>query len=369
MSTTFTETSRRFIPLDIIKAIGVFMMILMHVFIMYGSESTIYFNNFSQYLLFFIEGIGAPIFVFSMGVSIFLSKDKSIRQVFTRGLKLFVLGYILNFLKFYPTIKVFQVFPEALFTETHRVNDFKGFVEFLLIADILQFAGLAFIIGSVLKKIIEKIPLLGVLLSIIIFVVSPYLYIHDPDYILSLFYGKGFNVYFPLFPWLGFVLLGMSIGYYIRKFVNGKHLKTLFYLLLTSGCLLYLLGLYSIDFNLKKYFSTDYYHKETNVLLMYSGQIMVIFSLMYLVHKYLSEKMIAFSIFSSKNVTTLYVIQWILIYWGWYFVEYQSQSWNGVIVSFLIVSLLTFSITFLKNYLQKLLYERRNCRTVIAGEK
>ena len=363
------EVFKRFIPIDIVKAIGVFIMILIHVLIMYGSENTIYFNSFSQYVIFIIEGIGAPVFVFAMGASIVLSKEKGTKPILSRGLKLFLLGYILNFFKFFLTIRVFQVFPEALFIETNRTNDFNGLIEFLLIADILQFAGIAYVICSILKKYIEKIPFLGIFLAIVIFVASPYLYQKDPNYLLSLIYGKGFKVYFALFPWLGFVLVGMSVGFYIKIFSLKKRLNNLFYIFFIIGFVLYVLGLFSFNFEFKNYFATDYYHKPTNILLMYCGQILLLFSVMYFIHDYLSKSIISFIIFCSKNVTTLYIFQWVIIYWGWYFVSYQSQTWQTLFICFLIVSLLTFAMTFLKNYLQKLIYERRNFRTVVTSKK
>ncbi|WP_292009877.1 heparan-alpha-glucosaminide N-acetyltransferase domain-containing protein [Chryseobacterium sp.] len=339
---------QRFIAIDIIKTIAVFIMILLHVLIMYGSESTIY-NNFSKWLLFIIEGLGAPVFIFSMGASILLSGKKTANQILKRGAQLFVMGYILNLLKFYPTIKILQVFPEALFKETHRVNDTEGLIGFLLLGDILQFAAIAYIICSFIKPYILRAPYLGAILSVAIFIIAPLLYdIGSSNYLLNFIYGKNFQVYFPLLPWIGFAFLGLLIGCQINISQHRNELPKLFLSLSFIGIILLFFGWRSINYSLTQYFSTDYYHRPGGVLMMYCGELLLLFSIAYFASQKLSYSAILFLKFCSNNVTSIYIIQWILVCWGWYFFAYGSQPWNVIILIFLTISAITFGLTYFK---------------------
>ncbi|WP_276680829.1 heparan-alpha-glucosaminide N-acetyltransferase domain-containing protein [Empedobacter brevis] len=338
----------RFIPIDVIKTIAVFIMIFIHVLIMYASEATI-LSNFSKWLLFILEGIGAPAFIFCMGVSIVLSDKKNAATILKRGIKLFITGYILNILKFYPTIKLLQVFPEAFFTDTNRLNDTEGLIGFLLIGDILQFAAIAYIICSFIMPYIRLFPYLGIILCISIFIIAPQLYHYEnSSYLLSFIYGKSHQVYFPLFPWIGFSFLGLSIGIWIENLKLKQKISYLFLFLTVVGVILFISGFHSFDYSINQYFSTDYYHRTTGILIMYSGELLLLLSLIYFVSYKLSKEALRFFVFCSKNVTNIYIIQWILIYWGWYFVSYRSQSWDTLSLCFMIITALTFSLSYLK---------------------
>ncbi|WP_300489155.1 heparan-alpha-glucosaminide N-acetyltransferase domain-containing protein [Flavobacterium sp.] len=338
----------RFIPIDMLKTMAVFIMILTHVLIMYASEATI-LTDFTKWLLFIVEGIGAPAFVFCMGVSIVLSGKKNTGDILKRSIKLFITGYLLNILKFYPTIKVLQVFPEALFTETQRQNDTEGLIGFLLVGDILQFAAIAYVICHFVMPYVRRFSYLGVLLCTGIFITAPYFYNYEnTDYFLSFLYGTSFNVYFPLLPWIGYAFLGLSVGFWINNMTLKTEQHRFFLYLAIAGGLLFIAGFGSFDFNIEHYFTTDYYHRTTGILAMYSGELFLFLSAMYFIAYKLPGQMIRFFTFCSQNVTNIYIIQWVLIYWGWYFISYGSQTWSTLVLWFILITGLTFSLTYLK---------------------
>lgn len=347
----------RWFVLDVIKTVAVFFMILAHVGVMYGDSSVLQESTLTKVLVFVGEGIGAPAFIFSMGVAIVLGRQKETSKIISRGVLLFVIGYVLNFLKFYPTIEIFEIFPEALFKETDRVNDIDGLISFLLIADILQFAGIAYVICSLLYKFCStKIRIVSFLLVIPFISLAPILYSEEyasSNYILQMIYGNNHQVYFPIFPWLGFTFLGMGVGDIYKK--NIKAFAAVVKYLLLMGVIFLFFGVFLIRRDFNYYFGVDYYHRGLGALIMYCGQLLSVVSLYHFIVPILlkSKKLKTLVLFCSSNVTIIYIIQWILVYWCWYFIPYYSQPWSKIWFYFFLFSVITLSMTYGITYLTK----------------
>lgn len=333
------------------KTMAIFLMLLAHVALMYGTPAAIA-SDLSYWLAFTSEGMGAPAFIFAMGASIILSARKTTGAIILRGLILFISGYILNVLKFYPTIVWFHTFPKELFEATGRLNDLNGLIGFLTIADILQFAAIAYVICAFLSPLVNRFRLLGILLALFFFLLAPSLYTLDTkskNYALQLLYGQNFQVYFPLFPWLGFALLGLSVGSWVRY--AAAQAKRLWFILLLAGLILLAIGLFLIDSNQALYFGSDYYHRGIGGLIMYSGELLFFLSIFHLITPYLSRGLRLFFIFCSRNVLQVYSIQWILICWCWYFIPYGTQPWSRLWIYFPLFTFLTLLLATLWAYL------------------
>lgn len=351
------EFKERWFVLDIIKTVAVFFMILAHVGVMYGGSSVLQESTLTEVLVFVAEGIGAPAFIFSMGAAIVLGRQKKVSKIIFRGVLLFLIGYLLNFFKFYPTIELFKTFPDALFRETNRVNNNEGLISFLLIADILQFAGIAYVVCSLLYKFWStKIRIVSFLLVIPFISLAPILYNKEyasSNYILQMIYGNNYQVYFPIFPWLGFAFLGMGIGDIYKR--NFNSFVELIKYILPIGLIFIALGIVLIKIDFDYYFGLDYYHRGLGALIMYCGQLLTTISLYHFIVPFLlkSKKIKTFILFCSSNVTLIYIIQWILIYWCWYFIPYYSQTWPMVWLYFFLFSAITLYATYSIIYLIK----------------
>lgn len=334
----------KFIALDIMKAFAVFFMFLGHIVIMYGTPKVIG-STAITWIAFCAEGIGAPAFIFSMGLAIVLSSPKTPRQICSRGLILIATGYMLNFLKFFPTITLFGTFPEALFAETGRLNDTAGLLSFIFIADILQFAGIAYIFCALLFQYLRNYQIWALLLAIPLLGLAPFLYQEQyapQNYFLQLFYGQNFQVYFPIFPWLAFPLLGMTAGYFIRNYSNLKRTMLIF---LGIGLLLFTIGFLLIKVDPEGQFGSDYYHRKHGALIMYCGQLLTFLSLLSFLSPYLTAGITKGIRFCSRNVTRIYILQWILIYWGWAFTPYNSLPGRLVVPYLILFIALTMLLT------------------------
>ncbi|WP_430612795.1 heparan-alpha-glucosaminide N-acetyltransferase domain-containing protein [Flavobacterium sp. JP2137] len=341
-----TPHQARLIAVDMMKTLAIFFMILAHVVIMYGTPAAIY-SDFSLGLAFVAEGIGAPAFIFAMGLSVVLASKKTAYQIGMRGLLLFVGGYVLNFLKFYPTAKWFKTLPVSLFADMGLTDNATGLWSFLGIADILQFAAIAYVICAFLHRYVDKLIGVGMLVTLLFFVGAPYLYregVSPDNYFLQLLYGKSQRVYFALLPWLGFAISGMAVGDFIKKQANLPEHWPLYLAIAGMGMILLGLGLILNDFEF--YFGSDYYHRGTGALIMYMGQLLLSLSLYHRVSKYTPGALRDFFAYCSKNVTAIYVIQWVLIYWCWCFIPYASQPWSSLWLLVVWFSALTLGLVF-----------------------
>lgn len=200
---------------DFAKFVAIVGMVLVHSFIyIYGEEDMDY--GF-QYRLNNIYGgvLAAPVFMYSMGVGVAYSRRTDARTMFVRGIKLLLAGYLLNAIRCLPQLLLWK----GGFGEEH----YNLFIEEVNLFDILQFAGVAFMLFALLrwlKASASVILLAGVSLSVFgTFVRSvdmgsttlnmlcyPFIGIHVGDIWTS----------FPLANWFIFVAAGYWTGKLIR---------------------------------------------------------------------------------------------------------------------------------------------------------
>lgn len=202
--------------LDFAKTMSIVFMVLVHTFIyVYGEDNM---NQGFQYRLNNIYGgtLAAPVFMFCMGVGVAYSRRSDAKTMFQRGLKLILAGYLLN---------IIRCLPQLILWKTGQGDIHYGlFQEELNLFDILQFAGVAFLLFALLRTLKASptvILLVGIALSVFgTFVRSidmgsmsmnllcyPFVGIHVGDIWTS----------FPLANWFIFVAAGHWLGRLIRR--------------------------------------------------------------------------------------------------------------------------------------------------------
>lgn len=200
---------------DFAKFIAIVGMVLVHTFIYVWDEDGL--EQGFQYRLNNIYGgvLAAPVFMFAMGVGVAYSRNTEGRTMFLRGLKLLGAGYLLNAVRCLPQLLLWK----AGFGEQH----YDWFIEEIYLFDILQFAGVAFMLFTVLRWLKASstvILIVGLALSVFgTFVRSidmgstwanllcyPFVGIHVGDIWTS----------FPLANWFIFVAAGHWTGKLIR---------------------------------------------------------------------------------------------------------------------------------------------------------
>jgi uncharacterized membrane protein len=225
---TIMSIQNRFNNIDNLRGLIMILMAIDHCYL------TIYQNNFAEFwnsdlpnygsnavfLTRWTSNICAPGFALLMGmsVSIFNSKrsnnidNQSIRSIIIkRGLVLIILQQVLNL-------------PSLLF-KTSNLNNmqvFRGGVLYALGATMI-------ILALLLKWNKQKLLFLGLFTIVMNYLIANYILIHPSNNtVIHLLFTPGINqwvsVNYPLLPWLGIAIIGMSLGrYYIDdkiKFIN-----------------------------------------------------------------------------------------------------------------------------------------------------
>ena len=333
------EKKERLQGVDLARGLAVLFMIAVHVLEVYADEA-------AQSSVFggFIEFLGgppaAPVFMMLMGLSFSYAKKKDLRTGVLRGLQVFVSGYVLNILRgVLPVFLVSFLDPPLLDGMTAEQS---SLINVFLVADILQFAGIALIIMALLREFnVQWYLLLGA--SLLIALVSPMLWGTHTDIpvlrqFIDLFVGDrevgGFvanMVSFPVFPWLSFPLLGMVIGGMFSKSSDlGKSHRQIG----LAGLAVMVAGLLIVSIN-PEYHWNDYYHSRQGAMIFMMGFVLVWLALCNL----LTLKIKANSVFNlmygwSRDVTSIYFIQWIFMTW---LTALFGMNENGIIGTVLIM--------------------------------
>ena len=196
--------------LDILKALCVFGMIFVHVFLDLGKD--VMPTVIDDYLT---EFFGAATFMICMGIGMCYMRKQSPSSYLTRGFGLLTIGQFLNILR--------NCIPNLIAYWIIGGNFFIANSLLILQSDILSLAGLSFLLMALLKKLkLNNTAVLGVGLLLSLASLIMWHQITLPESYLSR-QLLGFIVitdaeaYFPLFCYFIFVAFGYFIGGYYPK--------------------------------------------------------------------------------------------------------------------------------------------------------
>ncbi len=295
--------SHRFQTADLLKGIAVLLMIEVHIVELFAAEP-VYYSSAGKLLLFLGGPPVAPVFMILFGYFTALS-GKSAGQLILKGLKIFILGMLLNLaLNFNLILSVSNGNMEA------------NIWPYVFGVDILQFAGISLIVIAPVKILKNKF-ILPVTLCIFSALAGQYLADCTPvnptaQYVSAFFYGSTPWSYFPLLPWLAYPLAGM-IFYNLQKHyeITTLRLRTKILVSLTLAVIL------ACTINHAVVTASDlpaYYHHGILfflwVVLFVCFYALCLNELTNLAGNTLVARYIKWL---GKNVTLIYVIQWILI--------------------------------------------------------
>ena len=336
---TATPSVNRQLTFDVAKGVAVLLMIMIHVLDFYGLDE-VRFSTFGIAIKFAIGWPAASMFVFIMGVFVGFSTSSTPHEEIKRALSLFVLGYLLNLVR--GTIPMWLSLKLGLVTY-QDVAPHTPLSE-LLIGDVLQFAGISLLICSSLKHATNKIYIWSGAATAIAFlshsVWDKYTSVTIFDELLKLFVGnEEVGAIFPIFPWAAYPIAGMAFGRFLKRkndcdAINFTYCLKLGAVCTTLGVLLTL--------------SNPDYHIVTNlrsgpgVVLLMTGIVMLfIFAIHLFVARFKATYVVSLFAFWGKNVTAIYVLQWICIGWGLMLVGLQQLSMLSTLAAMLIVLLIS----------------------------
>ena len=320
-------SSKRQYEFDYAKTLAIFFMVIIHVVeelshVEFNALPSGFWENFIQ---FGAGPLAAPVFVFAMGVGIVYSRKKEPIQLFKRGVKLLIVALALNICRdVIPRLIVCLISGSAPEWEVFRYQLFN--------IDILHFAGLAFMLTALLKKL--KVPVLALVpIGILMQILGNELSLaFQPTGVAEIFLSYIFDTggdlaCFPILTWYASLAIGILAGTVIKKY--GDKLDRVYSIGFWGGASL-LVGFifachyYDVDIRLFHALYEDAFYGQTFFHFLYNTLVIVIeLSLIHLITRK-QTKDISFVKFCGSNLTTIYVVQWMIVGWLTSFQDYHG---------------------------------------------
>ncbi len=353
------KDNKRILAIDLARGLSVLMVIIVHTLWIYGdihTQSETWLGSTIHFI-----GKGTGMFLIAMGVSFTLSRNQSIVLSIKRAFYILVMGYLMNFLKFVLPVLAGTV-PDnfiAAYGWTSPVT-LDQMIYMLGTGDILQLAGVSLLFMGIINKL-SKNKYVPLVIALCIAILTKEVHgfrvgIVGVDYILDLLWGAEWNVYFAVFPWFSFILIGMFFGLWYKE--REKSNSYLFTRMFMAGIALMFVGGGLCYYNFEYHFG-DYFHLGPGGVLYLAGFNLVIMWIAHLLVTYIKEnKVFNFLYYCSKRVTTIYMIQWVVICWGMGALGYQQFGVYGVLLLIPFYMLLTLGIQRL--LLDKNIFSKRS---------
>ncbi|OEU68775.1 MAG: hypothetical protein BA863_06540 [Desulfovibrio sp. S3730MH75] len=337
---------QRIYTIDLARGITIFFMFVVHVKLTLSTPEVC--DSIFADILNFGDIFGAPLFMAAMGISFYLSRHTDLLSGIKRGFYILFLAYFLIFLRGVVPVFLIRTFhPQRAAELPKAVMSYK--IE-LLNMDILHFAGLALIVMAVIRHFnLNRYFLL--LTAATIAMAGPYLWgletgLPVVDYFLDFLWGErplDDKLYlgliaFPFFPWMAYVLVGMSIGITLKHTDNPDRLFAkmgLTGLAVMGLSLIWLIPNFDYQIN-------DIYHARFGYVLFVVGLLLVIlYGCSWVEPRIRGSRISGILIYWSKNVNRIYMIQWVIVMWLGFFVFGYHKS--GYIITILMMVAVTVS--------------------------
>ncbi|PXY42422.1 hypothetical protein DMB65_04115 [Flavobacterium cheongpyeongense] len=348
------QQSNRIAALDLIKGMSVIGMVIIHTLLTFAdvkSQSETFIGSFIVFL-----GRGTSIFLICMGLTFMTSRHQSLKSSVKRGGLLLIAALLMNFLKFiFPVI--FGFAPDNFIQRYGWHGPIEQqYLYLMLLGDILQLAGMSLLfIGFIRKYVTNKYGILavGILIALVSREVSG-INIDIPvvNYVLDLLFNNDFPayVYFPVFPWMSFIIIGMFFGKWYQELYYNR--AQLFQKMLYAGFLFVVLGA-PLVFIYGDYNYNGFYHMGPGGVIYFAGWTLIFLWLLFKISENVKEnKFIKLLKYCSKNLTSMYMIQWILISWGKGIFGFRDNDISIVLMLIALYIVLTFSVQILLDSLK-----------------
>ncbi len=351
MNTPINSSQQRVFDIDLARGTAALMLAAVHTLWMYAASDVQYESGFGSVVHTIGQATGA--FLMTMGFSFIVTRHQSLGYALKRAALLLIAGYALNFFKFIVPIKLFGTMPESFIDAYGWESPLSSSQLIYLVqtGDILQMAGISFAIVGLVRHFTSSkwtYLLLGLLSIAIYTLVKGYRPgIGGIDYLFDLMVGTQWNVYFPVFPWISNIFIGMFLGRYFLDANAGE--KGLYRAILMIGpaTLAIGAGLCSYDW---EYHFNDFFHAGPGGALLAVGASLCFF---YLYSRVLTRPLHhkawfrRCALYLSSRVTTIYFIQWTLIFWGMGVVGYHTLSTIEVLLMMPVMTALTLLVDYL----------------------
>jgi uncharacterized membrane protein len=334
--------------LDIARGFTVLIMPSIHVAMIY-SNPNVQYSALGMILAFIAELPGAQLFMLIMGISFSLSSRINKKYVFQRAFYLLIAAYTLNILKFIIPL-LFGWMPQNLLSELHLTDQRSSVIFFFLLGDILHFAAIAYLLLYFIYRL-KNFQYWSLAFVIIITFISPAVWdshtgIAAVDYTLQLIGGHPPNVFFPLFPWLVYPVAGLSLGYFLHRFDNKK-------IFVITGWIGTVICFITLLFPATPETTAwlPFYRTVPVDTFFHLGFVLVWISIInWLSRKISDNPFFKLLTFCSRNITSIYFIQWILVFWFIGFAGYQTIGFSQSVSWMILITAITLLLSWLLKF-------------------
>lgn len=329
---------------DLARGFTVLFIAPVHAALLYAGPA-LYQHWLSDLLVFVAEGPGAPLFLLLMGLYVGLKPPARAGRVFGRSFGFLLGGTVLNFLKFGYWYGL-GFLPLAYLPELGLKVASGQWVQILLMGDVLQFAAIVYPMLWGLRRI--ALPCyVTPLLAAAVAGCAPLLWdTHSAgffDVVWTWCTGGPPGVYFPVFPWLAYPLLGLALGRLLAERGTAVFWRVCFFggfTLLFAGALLSLRegGLLAGEF----------YRPLPGAVLVHAGFVLLWLSAWEGLARILPDNFF-FRLLreSSRRITVVYAVQWILVCAFIPLIGFRSLGLAGSIWVMLAAGALSYGIAFI----------------------
>ena len=315
------NTGRQF-ELDWFRFVLIYRLALVHVFVEATPAAKLDVLGIPYYFDSIVGGVIGPTrFMIMMGIGLAYTRHGTPKEVFLRGVKIGVIGFVLNICRY--------IIPSLIgYGITGDTGKYLKELPYLFFGnDILQFVALAMMLMALLLRFRLNPPKIFAV-SLVLSVAGTFLRSVDlHNNILNIIAGHFVGVEnaagtpyfysdFPVLIWFIFYAFGYLFGYYYRRLKDKKR----FYLIVSPICLVIsvafcvrqILGGYGMMMGAG---DNVFYHMHTGEAFICIAACVGTMLLFWLVAQIIPEKLKKPVESISRNVNSIYCIHWVLVWW------------------------------------------------------
>lgn len=320
---------KRVLYLDLCRGFTVLFIPIIHCVMLY-SKIEVHHSWLAVLLSFIAEYPGGQVFMLMMGMWMAKS-NKPLKHHIYRAIILLACGYLLNALK-YVLPAAIGILPNGFINQNHFNKD-RLLLELFTIGDVLHFSSIAMIITAVMKQVRGSLIIATLLLSMVAFFSPMFWDLHSDFFIvqhlLNLIGGHPNSAFFPVFPWMVYVLAGFVIGGLMGEPV--RSLTTMFF----AGAIFFVSELLLPGNNT----AYGFYRTDTAGTLKHLGFVLMWVPFWKVITPIVSlfETLRVTLSFCSKHITAIYFIQWLVIAWMFPIVGYRTlDAWQSLLIGVIV---------------------------------
>jgi len=311
----------RQIELDFAKGLAIVFMLLIHCFQEFSAwppQPTI-----PTFIISFLGSPpAAPVFMFALGIGIVYSRKSSPKNLLLRGVRLLILGFVLNFFR--------DFLPDCtIYLRTGDESYLQSGINYLFGIDILAFAGLVFLFFAAAAKL--KFKNAHYALAAALFAGANLLVSGTTsgtpvvNTALGLLWGTNENTWFPFLTWIPYPISGYLFGQLLVRCTDKKRFyKTVLSCAFPVLCLFLVYSVTAnVDFGAKDgIFQEPYFHHSLIGNIVMISFVCCWTGMLYFLSRHMPD--IVMRTFSrwSRNITTIYCVHWIIIGWSLAVIEH-----------------------------------------------